>query len=265
MGVVGEIAQYFADPRLKAIELLPPGYTGLVFAEEEGVLGISQKLLKRTYAEIRPDYERLIHREDLRELEGLSLIAVIETTENLHAVNTRKRLVEEGLVTVEYELHLLDVLFSSPLKKHTKSPMLWQHRRWLLSEMGGVVDMDREMAIVYRAGELHPRNYYSWAYARWLIELTSIGDEFVEKVRHMAHRNVSDISMWAFYMDILVKGHVSAVEKAVESALELDRLAPGHETVGIFLRTLIARYELTQFVPELSKRDQKWVHMRLAQ
>lgn len=93
------------------------------------------------------------------------------------------------------ELAFLTTLLTSPLPKHTKSPTLWSHRLFLLRTFGGellplvpIPSNDRsacaqhlptalweqELAIILKAAERHPRNYYSWNYARQLLYVLSI-------------------------------------------------------------------------------------------
>src|SRR5208282_485866 len=81
------------------------------------------------------------------------------------------------------DLEMLDTLFMSSLNKHTKSPTLWAHRRWLTQRLPSPVPLqmertclslglrqEREFSMVALiAAEIHPRNYYAWGYLRWWI------------------------------------------------------------------------------------------------
>ena len=92
---------------------------------------------------------------------------------------------------LEAELNFLTTLLCSPLPRHTKSPTLWQHRRWILANLirarklvmaqpaasetvftfdieGAQELLKSELAVVLRSGELHPRNYYAFSYMRQL-------------------------------------------------------------------------------------------------
>ena len=71
------------------------------------------------------------------------------------------------------ELQFVDSLLTAHLHRHTKSPTLWGHRRWLLGQCavrGVGVDPRGDLnRVVMVAGERHPRNYYAWDHARWLF------------------------------------------------------------------------------------------------
>ena len=93
------------------------------------------------------------------------------------------------------EKWFLDSLLTSRLNRHTKSPTLWSHRRWLVSEgsdgflarcnkIRGHASPTTEVTdksmlklivlpdlekVVFVAGQRHPRNYYAWCHARFLV------------------------------------------------------------------------------------------------
>jgi len=141
-------------------------------------------------------------------------IMLLTDPENLSAANARKRRLlalaptrpgspdassRDGII--EQELHLLDTLLNSPLRRHTKSPTLWSHRRWLVTTFydevarasaaqaeqrqerktaqfpaaphtaGFTSLLRRELLVVARAGSLHPANYTAWDYARKLLRI----------------------------------------------------------------------------------------------
>ena len=110
---------------------------------------------------------------------------------------------------IRKELWLLDSLQTSPLPKHTKSAVLWQHRRWILDEfLEWVMDVQRanvlgtkrmslllapgetfgdnpidpteilwrsflepELKVICDSGEQHRLNYHGWDFARRLTEI----------------------------------------------------------------------------------------------
>ena len=140
---------------------------------------------------------------------------------HLTAANTRKRLLrwlfEPSFVpsastideVIRKELWLLDSLQTSPLARHTKSPVLWQHRRWLLEEfLEWVMDVQRadvlgskrmsillapndnfggnpldkteilwrsliepELKVICSSGEQHKLNYHGWDFGRRLVDI----------------------------------------------------------------------------------------------
>lgn len=141
--------------------------------------------------------------------------------EHVTAANTRKRLLRwlfepsflpaSSLVDeiIRKELWLLDSLQTSSLIKHTKSAVLWHHRRWILDEfLEWVMDVQRadvlgtkrwsillapndifggnpidpteilwrsfiepELKVVCSSGEQHKLNYHGWDFARRLVDV----------------------------------------------------------------------------------------------
>ena len=75
------------------------------------------------------------------------------------------------------------------------------------SESEGAVKRywDKELEVVMKAGERHPRNYYAWAYARDLLrELAGKGRKWglvrarVRRVQRWCLQHPRDVSGWAF-------------------------------------------------------------------
>ena len=137
------------------------------------------------------------------------------------AANTRKRLLrwlfDPSFLPpsssideiIRKELWLLDSFQTSPLAKHTKSAVLWDHRRWILDEfLEWVMDVQRadvlgtkrmsillapddmfggnpidpteilwrsfvepELKVICTSGEQHRLNYHGWDFARKLIDV----------------------------------------------------------------------------------------------
>ncbi|KAL9629063.1 MAG: hypothetical protein Q9164_007036 [Protoblastenia rupestris] len=146
---------------------------------------------------------------------------------------------------LEQELLFLESLLTSPLPKHTKSSTLWAHRLWLFRtfwladfvglwggedggskryiqstrrdyrEMDAFSLWERELAVVMKAGERHPRNYYAWNYARELLDrlvnselcLTvqkhSLAEQTLERTKKWCFMHPRDISGWTFLLWVL--------------------------------------------------------------
>ncbi|RHZ48545.1 uncharacterized protein CDV56_102863 [Aspergillus thermomutatus] len=175
----------------------------------------------------------------------------------------------ESLIhTLETERSLMTTYLCSPLHRHTKSPTLWQHRLWLLNRMAKLQrqspkfqlprtvvpqrqdpgrDMlgpaakfqemfQAELAVVLRAGELHPKNYYAFSYMRRLhVALTDALNEIEQRADSSAQlassiteksldwclAHPADISGWVFLLYLLESiSHretlLAIVNKAVE-------------------------------------------------
>lgn len=141
---------------------------------------------------------------------------------------------------IAQELIFLESFLTSPLAKHTKSSTLWSYRLWLLTwdpnyptdSNGGLSDEDgsevgalwrRELDIIMKAGERHPRNYYAWNYARDLFRSLSqassgytdgneatirksrevLAKRSIRKVHRWCLQHPRDISGWGFLVFLL--------------------------------------------------------------
>jgi hypothetical protein len=229
------------------IEILPTSL-GSPFLQDGSFVGITKKALVQAYTVARRHFDKLKHMSDSELQDTLSgadkcagnpsLSAVTEVMllfdcEHLTACNWRKRrLLQAGVAqgpdatdtvrALEMELTLLTSYQCSPLHRHTKSPTLWHHRLWTLRQLlkprqdngnGNAEDkmelQSRELGIVLRAAELHPRNYYAFSYMRQLYALLSPTreDEFARTMFNpvldwcLAHPR--DISGWMFGVYVL--------------------------------------------------------------
>ncbi|KAE8376519.1 hypothetical protein BDV26DRAFT_265495 [Aspergillus bertholletiae] len=158
--------------------------------------------------------------------------------------------------TLETELTLMTTYLCSPLHRHTKSPTLWQHRLWVLGQLLEIRETETkgseetnqhqeskadllksELAIVFRAGELHPRNYYAFDYMRKVLGILSdttkarvdrsaLAESIIDSALPWCLAHPSDISGWMFMLYLLEaapKGdvHPHTVKKVVRYALEV--------------------------------------------
>lgn len=281
------------------MEFLPEAIAGdepVMFDSSSGVLGISKLFLQKAYISLRTDYTQscIDVRNDVsacnsRHVMGLTLVVLLQTTENLNAINTRKRILQNSLFALELvrdEIRFLNILFSSPLQKHTKSPMLWQHRKWILQKMDSYdyqhllqpaylfsdekskTWFDLEFEIILKAGELHTKNYYAWAYARWLLLHTSPDlQDLAEKMFHICKKHVSDISMWSFLLHILLLlDNEDLSLKYTQATIDETRLCPNHESMWFFIRTSLAKYNKPHLLDisndPLKPQSENWISYR---
>lgn len=294
------------------------------FVIAEGVLGIPKKELHVVFQIAVRELDDLVvqqHYQQQQERETgpskdydaaglrmmqLSTLVCIVTTENLTAVNIRKRFIlasfsaskaadatttqgddtttekQKQAKLIQDELRWLNILFGSPLHKHTKSPMLWQHRRWLLElaaekriPLAAAQDQDLikwEMELVLKAAELHPKNYYAWSYARWLVltympsSTTTVSttdttqpdpvlDDLLSQIFSFSKSHISDISAWTFLYFLLAHQPHQAVRlEYLNDTIEYLRIVPGHEAVWVFVRMSLARFWGRQEATEMVKR-----------
>ena len=175
-------------------------------------------------------------------------IILLFDCEHATACNWRKKrlmsfLRDEAKVVeiLETELTLMTTYTCSLLQRHTKSPTLWQHRLWTWIRLTQLQLPDiqetlgKELMVVLRAGELHPRNYYAFAYLRRLYTaLIGHGKKGSnEPARSMLNPSLDwslshprDISGWTFTYWLLEqlpdqKVRIVSVERAIQFALNV--------------------------------------------
>ncbi|KAF4971728.1 hypothetical protein FSARC_1527 [Fusarium sarcochroum] len=192
------------------------------------------------------------------EITRSTAVILLMDPEHLTAANTRKRLItakseDKGLTGIlKLEKQLVDSLLTSRLHRHTKSPTLWNHRRWLMGQfrLHGVEASieDDLMKVIMVSGERHPRNYYAWCHARYLTNTFVIPATNAEEVLSrmitaaqkwcFAHHN--DISGWQFLIFLLDK-HPTETSPVFRETLKLaGSFKWRNESVWYFLRHIAA-------------------------
>jgi protein prenyltransferase alpha subunit repeat containing protein 1 len=175
-------------------------------------------------------------------IRAATAVMLLMDPEHLTAANTRKRFLLKDLnetqapdqariaEIIRRERCFVDSLLTSPLHRHTKSPCLWSHRRWLVEEqarrcmhVSSSDVQDTLSRVVMIAGVKHPRNYYAWCHARWLVWQvaqnpqrqsrtgtddeaavdTGVFEDIAYRVRDWCYRNNGDISGWCFLLFML--------------------------------------------------------------
>ncbi|AEO71658.1 a67ed0fe-6848-4d26-8f29-0b21886e42aa [Thermothielavioides terrestris] len=194
------------------------------------------------------------------EVLAATAVILLFDPEYLTAANVRKRLVQAMIsgsgaaaaarARLESEKRFVDSLLTSRLHRHTKSPTLWSHRRWLLGVFISLdlpVDVLQDIKdVVFVAGERHPRNYYAWCHARFLMGLDKPihRAEVLEAVQAWCFQHHTDTSGWSFLYFLLdtetdsSKATGCSTFAAVLALVSSLRLA--NESVWVFLRTLAA-------------------------
>ncbi|ORY64094.1 uncharacterized protein BCR38DRAFT_457879 [Pseudomassariella vexata] len=189
-------------------------------------------------------------------------VVLLMDPEHLTAANLRKRAVQSRLakgepvqITLLRETRFVDSLLTARLHRHTKSPTLWSHRRWLMRrfhECGLHYDLRGFMGnVVMVAAERHPRNYYAWDHARYLVKESQLEAQLyrglVDDVKEWCFKHHNDISGW-MYLGFLVSSIGEEGERAAKCSsvltdtIDLVRTFQWtNESVWVFLRTMTAR------------------------
>jgi hypothetical protein len=191
---------------------------------------------------------------------------------------------------LQQELCFLDSILTSPLHRQSKSPTLWNHRSWLLSQ---IIPVELENAsgkrvaslikaaltAVFKSAEQHPHNYYAWQYARRLLNsLDAVADgiaapfpsewitlEFCSQVEQWCLKHPGDTSGWSYLLFLLVRlepesERLFVVEKVLQFAI---RLQWTQESLWVFVRTALAhktlleeREDLLRILQEVERTEQ---------
>ncbi|CRG85466.1 hypothetical protein PISL3812_02522 [Talaromyces islandicus] len=242
------------------IEILLPSQGPLL--RDGSFIGITKKALTKAFVTARKRFMQYLEHAkegysasaaEKSECAASTEIILLFDCEHTTACNWRKQRVATAINNYiteetgnqalqdlfESELNLVKTFVCSPLHRHTKSPTLWQHRLWLMTErmkLRGRLQEDiflspeamhkfivAEWKIVCRAGELHPRNYYAFSYMRQLHSYASKVSEraynaavsqdpallhaltvaLVEPMLKWCLSNPKDISGWMFLVYLL--------------------------------------------------------------
>ncbi|KAL5605605.1 hypothetical protein FOVSG1_005752 [Fusarium oxysporum f. sp. vasinfectum] len=211
---------------------------------------VAQRLLKQSQADSQ--------RVSSEDISRSTAVILLMDPEHLTAANTRKRLIRDKLREqdlqdrLHLEKHLIDSLLTSRLHRHTKSPTLWNHRRWLIQQfrvyninVPAENDLTRTIMV---SGERHPRNYYAWCHARYLINAfilpLSSSQEGISRMIIatqkwcFAHHN--DISGWQFLLFLLDKQPAETSPVFRETLKLAASFKWRNESVWYFLRLVAA-------------------------
>jgi hypothetical protein len=253
-----------ASDELLEIELLGKSHIpdpNSVILRDDNAVAIPKLRLVQAFIVAQKLFRRLSVDQGISQDELLRSTAVIllMDPEHLTAANMRKRLITNKLDDrnlgdiLQLEKHLVDSLLTSRLHRHTKSPTLWNHRRWLMEQFrlrGTTVTVEDDLArIIMISGERHPRNYYAWCHARYLIKTfilpSSNAEEALSRIITttqkwcFAHHN--DISGWQFLIFLLDKQPTETSSVFRETLKLTGSFKWRNESVWYFLRHVAAR------------------------
>ncbi|CEJ60741.1 hypothetical protein PMG11_09304 [Penicillium brasilianum] len=294
------------------IEIIPPSL-GSPFLQDGCFIGITKKTLVQAYTVARQLFFKNLmsmaedellanllnknHSADTVTDHVITEIMLLFDCEHLTACNWRKgRLLaalardpgaldrpSQLLQVLRTELTLLQSYQCSPLHRHTKSPTLWSHRLWVLKQLlkledqcpESLLDMERhELAIVLRAAELHPKNYYAFTYVRQLHALLAkasvetkdasswaavLARKQVNPVLDWCLANPRDISGWAFGMYLL--GHVPDRQLRGDAVGRVLRFARDvgweGESLWTFIDLTVRQFDLEDVMDDVFIHDQE--------
>ncbi|KAI0453173.1 hypothetical protein F5B21DRAFT_515573 [Xylaria acuta] len=232
---------------------------GVNFLQDGNAIAIPKLRLVQAFSVARQILQKhLEHASETitKDVTAATAILLLMDPEHLTAANVRKRALSiPGNLTqanLRREKQFVDALLTARLYRHTKSPTLWSHRRWLVTTcwtLGIPWDIRHDIHnVVMVAGERHPRNYVAWQHARFLVDrdpslLTTVALD----VKEFCLRNHSDISGWVFLSDCITRIQDEEIRRLACSSVLEDALSMAesfrwtNESVWVFLRTVVAR------------------------
>lgn len=228
------------DVRVIEIDILP-SQCSQVIQHESSAIAIPKSLLVQCFLIARkaffvPDITSTDTARDQQLLQATDVILLWDPN-HVTAANWRKRYLKtlhespsslddpNGInsqnikVAIERELAYTESLLTSPLTKHTKASTLWAHRVWVISHFADLLLPTKsaeelgelwgaQMAIVLKAGERHPKNYYAWNHLRQLYEFLVLKTDSkvdsrlvlcsIEHIHKWCLMHPRDISGWSF-------------------------------------------------------------------
>lgn len=181
------------EEELLDIEVLGPSHVlpdGTYILHEDNAVAIPKFNILRAFLPAYKAFKKHISDQNVAPEEVLRATSVILLLdpEHMTAANARKRHIQftkeqnpDRLNAVlDAEFYLLDSLLTSRLHRHTKSPTLWGHRQWLLELCQRLPQQPQQRRpmdslpaalarLIFISAERHPRNYYAWCHARYLL------------------------------------------------------------------------------------------------
>ena len=205
----------------------------------------------------------------------LSSLQAAYEREDLSALSTPKTAAETFKDAIFKELKLISNLVTSPLFRHAKSSTLWAHRFWILQTsprdvLAGdenAVDtiLTEELGTVMQAGERHPKNYYSWNYARQIVRLLGPDPQSnseislslswerndtqivllkqMKIVHHWCLAHPRDISGWAFLVFVVNQIRTSAIKSAASRGSDEIAVDPGIKLIIEETKDFVRRFD----------------------
>lgn len=274
---------FFAENEDKVVEIevLPSGFepTDGILMRDGTNIGIPKKVLALAFVEARHRFLASLESDDDQTCLEASRIILLLDPEHITAANFRKRrLLREATRNTGHhsetysratalEMKFLNSILTSPLHRQSKSPTLWHHRFWVVNQALAVAEglnpndtnselVKKEIEIVCKAGERHPKNYYAWQYARkllvkaerlWSSEThADVVRCWITNVSSWCRQHPSDISGWSFFLFLLKKfGPISergmAIRQIVDYAMRFEF---DNESLWIFIREALANQVL---------------------
>ncbi|KJZ78783.1 hypothetical protein HIM_01556 [Hirsutella minnesotensis 3608] len=265
-----------ASGPLLEIELLGLSHTfdtTSMFLRDGNAIAIPKARLVQAFIHARSALQANIEcRETLTgaALPKATAVILLFDPEHLAAANARKRFLSsttldsnDATALFQQESFFIDSLLTSRLHRHTKSPTLWSHRRWLMEKMretGAAINAARDIrTVVFVSAERHPRNYYAWCHARHLVAMLQVhGGKGVEAelitvladTKKWCFSHHDDVSGWMFLASMLARLPFEAEDVLAETLNLVESFRWRNESVWYFLRNTMLDSRVSEALHE---------------
>ncbi|KAK7227234.1 hypothetical protein V2G26_015237 [Clonostachys chloroleuca] len=242
---------------------------GISYLQDENAIAIPKLCLVQAFIVARATLNGgigIVKPENFQTIRDCTAVTLLLDPEHLTAANLRKKVLENEINTnteeiqnlLKAEKYFVDSLLTSRLHRHSKSPTLWNHRRWIIDQAnrrGLLGDIEQDLKdVVFVSGVRHPRNYYAWCHARLLVDIGTPDRDLLSRLVTAAESwcfsHHDDISGWAFLHFLLAK-YPELAPKTVDKTLKLTQSFQWrNESVWCFLRGVatLGRADITQQV-----------------
>ncbi|PNY29634.1 Protein prenyltransferase alpha subunit repeat-containing protein 1-B [Tolypocladium capitatum] len=260
-----------ASGSLLEIELLGRSHVlepGTSFLQDGNAVAIPKLRLVQAFIYARQTLLRYLQANENysdRDIREATAVILLMDPEHLTAANTRKRLLTSSLpgpakaakILLD-EKFFIDSLLTSRLHRHTKSPILWSHRRWLTEQfqrVGIATDTAEDLrSVVFVAAERHPRNYYAWCHARHLINSADRGNDqpgpdvstVMADTKRWCYSHHDDVSGWMFLLFLLRRWPQEASSTVTETLKLAESFHWRNESVWYFIRNTMLGVQVTR-------------------
>jgi protein prenyltransferase alpha subunit repeat containing protein 1 len=276
--IAGLLAHPPQDGSLLEIELLGKAHpleAGVNFLQDGNAIAIPKLRLVQAFFVARHILQEHLasHPESpSRDTVAATAVILLMDPEHVTAANIRKRAVLSRLKggdaresVLGEEKQFLDSLLTAHLHRHTKSPTLWNHRRWLMERFISYdVSFDTRkdlVTVIMVAADRHPKNYYAWHHARRLVRdlldqqpQAELLGAVVDDVKAWCFGHHNDISGWSYLNFVIASIEDSeargrkCTSVLTETLARVDSLRWANESVWVFLRTAVATQPVSEEV-----------------
>ncbi|KND92861.1 Protein prenyltransferase alpha subunit repeat-containing protein 1-B [Tolypocladium ophioglossoides CBS 100239] len=259
--------------------LLEPGTT---FLQDGNAVAIPKLRLVQAFIHARQTLFRCLQANENhsnQDIRKATAVVLLMDPEHLTAANARKRFLTSSLPGAENaakilhdEKFFIDSLLTSRLHRHTKSPILWSHRRWLTEQflqVGIATDIAEDLkSVVFVAAERHPRNYYAWCHARHLINSVDPGNKqpgpnvstVMADTKRWCFSHYDDVSGWMFLLFLLRRWPQEATSTVTETLKLAESFHWRNESVWYFLRNMMLSVHVAR--PQEDQFQSVWQALR---